>query len=170
MVVVTELDKLFEEAKKLPAKDRKQLAARLAYNARNVDLGQDVVSRPDDAVWQALCEVTKTPESARKNMIGKRGTSDHRIAAEQWTFAVDMLNNYIDTTCSVPLKAQQRQRLLVALIECLKSMNRLMRRGTSIKDIVDSVINLDDAVDNEFPGYGDAGLLHRLADPVHEPA
>jgi hypothetical protein len=169
-MMTTELDRLLEESKKLSAKDRKQLAALLAYNATNRNgFKQDSTGRPDDSLWQAVCEVTRTPEASRRNMIGKQATDDRRIPVEQWEFAVSMMNNYIDTTCAVTLNIPQRQRLMVALVECLKSMNRQLGKGTSAKEIINSVINLDDAVDLEFPGYGDAGLLHRLADPVLEP-
>lgn len=168
---MSEFDRLLNEGRKLSTKERNQLAAALAYDAKKqTGYNKDSVSREEDSAWQALCKVTKTPMSVRGNMIGKETKGDHRVPQDQWDFAVGMLNEYIDSTCLVPLNVPARQRVMEALFTCLKSMNRSLGKGTSPKELVAAVPNLDDAVDLEFPGYGDAGLLHRLADPVLEAA
>lgn len=143
--------------------ERTELRSKLVYadrKQRDAFARKDSTTEAEDQVWFALgtCVPGLGP---RQRMIGSGG---NRITRDQWEFAVESMHALIDEQCGT-LRRGQKEDILATLFACLKSMNRMLGKSASARELIYAVGNLVDAIDLEFPGYAEAGLLHLLATP-----
>lgn len=130
----------------------------LAYK-RQVEVVQGPTRLQQD-YWSALCEALDIPRS-RHPALGPFLASYGRARFDE---RVDELEKYIDRSCGELMRAPQRQAVRVQVLKSIVSYLHRCDVVCSPKAVINaSAMRLGEAVDQAFPGYARAGLLHRVA-------
>ena len=126
-------------------------------------------SRADLALWDAL--VRLSPHQPIRSLDAFLRDKHHGLPRTQWSSAVAYLDDFTADVEPVRYRDQDHAALIALMLRCLVS--DMETRGVEVtpKRIIENLPRLRVAVDEAFPGYLDAGLLHMLirltpSDPV----
>lgn len=153
----------------LDAYERKQIWNHLlAENGGQIDnrasrRRQMPFSREEVELWIALelasgrRRLRHESEAALGNWCSTHGRDRFR------SFASDV-ESYISDSCGALMRRSVRDEVRRQIIDCL---GKMMREWENIPVAPNSLINcidyLPSAVEQNFPGYADAGMLHKVA-------
>ena len=110
------------------------------------------------AVWEALCAASHYPSRSLEGFLRDKHNGMPRA---EYSAAVDTLYSFIETTKSVRHPKQDQAALLELIFECLaKDIGR--KQEVTPKTLLHALPRMRLAIDNCYPGYVEAGALHRL--------
>lgn len=145
------LAELLEAVAQLSPDERRQFEARLTFSKQGDSTRLD---RRQQAVYDALAEVT------RSRMPVAALVRDHKLRAK-----CEEIYDYL-SAATTRLREPQVQGLVKICFECLA--DHLRGRSHPIPVTMVTLLKHSDwlpvAVDQAFPGYYDANMLHRLVD------
>ena len=137
----------------LSLKEAEELYARLSFRLssnRNYSI-------PEIDFWDALCGALHMQGSRDMDKaVTKIGVSAFRDAA-------NMLDNYITEGSRLVMRRQVRQRLLRVVLDCLVDSLREQGEFITLNNVLAKLPTVAWAVEEAFPGYAGAGMLHRIA-------
>ena len=125
---------------------------RLAGETRSLRL-----TTQEQTVWDAVNEVCRTRAIPPAKFAQAYGVGNFRRALAD-------VNAYIDTSCGAGLPLAHRRVVIRTVLECLVEYIQSWKTplAPSPKTLLDTVGRLAHAVDQCFPGYADAKMLHRV--------
>lgn len=150
------LDQLQTALADLTPHERRQLASTIAYLDRDEGLA---LSRVERVVLDALFAAgrSRSPE----------GVWDRQVAfvreygVRKFRERVDELLEFVEETRKF-LRPIQVEGLVATCLRCLASELRADGRDTTPGTVLNNLDLLSHAIDRRFPGYIDAGHLHRI--------
>jgi hypothetical protein len=149
-----------QAALSLSREQRERLVSSLQYANRTKRASEDL-SPLQRCVAAALSRHCRgTSEQAAIDMIG---VGKFRIMCED-------LRQFAEAGSSGELHETQLRGLIEMCIRCLAEELRARRWAVTPRAFAESMARLGDAVDACFPGYANAGLLHRLVARVDSAA
>lgn len=141
----------------LTAKDKQELYNRLAFELRDDSLA--AFSADESDLWDGMLEALRVAAKARQPLATFAGKVGRSKYAEQ----AASVRAYLDTSCAPVIRRPQRQAVLRTLLGCLVSHLTTRAIPTTPQVLFNSLGVLPFAVDQRFPGYAGARLLHRVA-------
>lgn len=148
-------DALLATIETLPSGEQRRLFDQLAYKQSNTKRKAEF--SPDEKhVIEAMHHVCRgrpgSVEGSVKN-YGRRKFADD----------VEYVLHYIRKAAGSRLRREHEQALLNVIMRCLAQ--QLERRGLMVSPnlLLNNLDYLEHAVDQQFPGYADARMLHRVA-------
>jgi hypothetical protein len=147
-----------------------RLAHRFRSTARQRAEREPTFSADERGLWMALSAVCRRPMSGT--------ASNSALAAfcqsygrKQFQARLAELDAYLDSACGVKLRRPERDALRrIALQSLADRMSTWVSNGRPLPIVPKTVLNsfeyLVGAVEDDFPGYAEAGLLHRALLPI----
>lgn len=159
-VQLDKLTQLQEEALELTRSERAQLMSTLAYAER--DKAEERLDREERLVLQELKLLTQNPLLGTRSFLVDFG-------ARKFSNKVDDLYAFARGTGQMLRRGQVDDIVRVAL-RCVISEMARMEVPTTPRTVMDHLPLVEAAIDRRFPGYIQAGMLHRIVGAVVEEA
>lgn len=144
---------MLEHLDALTDQEAREAHARLAMRLSK----QRDFSADEQDLWDALCVAlnVRAPISLNK-FVDTFGVSKYREA-------VTAAHGYLTQSCALILRRPSRKVLLATIMECL--VDNVRERGIPVTPgtVLGNIGTLAFAVEESFPGYADARMLHRIA-------
>lgn len=121
-----------------------------------------VASREDAELWTAVTTLSPPGTVPWRHLGQFLGDKHHGVSRQAWREAVKLLGEFAALAKPVRHRAEDRQAIIELALDCLVSdMNRV---GDTVnpKAILAALPRLHAAFDRAFPGYVEAGLVHKL--------
>lgn len=142
-----------------------ELSANIAY-ARSQRASKDY-SRAEIEMWSTLCAIFNRRQPIDYFVRGMDGSAGFGIA--RFLTCAQVLEALVNKGCGFgnkrpdkTLRTGMRRLLLECLCHWLKSINVPL----SPKNVLNNIEKLEHAVDQEYPGYLDAGILSFVLTPL----
>jgi hypothetical protein len=117
-------------------------------------------SRADNELWQALMRFS--PHPPQRTLDGFLKDKNHGLPRSQWQSAIAYLDDFVAEIEPVRHADEDWAALVNLALRCLAS--DMTHRGVEItpKRLIEQLPRIYTAIDNCFPGYRSANLLHHL--------
>lgn len=150
----------------LSASERANLLAQVAHREAIIPYEP---SREDREVWSALGRLSPPGTVPHRSLDQFLRDKAQGVSRREWGEAVEAIIHFCDQAEPVRRRDEDRAALLDLVLECLAADMQKRKEWVTPKTILEALPRLHIAVDQAFPGYIAAGLLHkliRLAEPV----
>jgi hypothetical protein len=107
--------------------------------------------------WEAI--ISACPDANRKNMAARINS----YGRKRYTDKCVELDNYITNACSVLMRLSIRNGVRQAVLHCLLEWMGGAGIPVSVHTLLNCLDYLPGAVEENFPGYSQAKLLHKVA-------
>lgn len=117
-------------------------------------------SEPEEQVWLALTR--QAPSRQFRSLSDFLRDKRHGASRPDYQDAVTVVFDIVDQVRPVRHKAQDTAALLELLFECLATDLRDRKVAVTVHNLVADMARLPLAVNDCYPGYLAAGMLHKL--------
>ena len=151
MIVMANLEQLQAEAQTLTRAERDQLMATLAYENRNGNTVE--LSSEEEFILDTIFATTQVRIS-RARFLESYGPKKFRTKTEELLAFIEM-----------PSSQFNRHDIRNMIAKCLRSLaDEMQGRNMPLtpQGMLNNISLLPTAVDRGFPGYVEAGFLHRI--------
>lgn len=153
---MADFDRLMAELDTLTTEDRRAMLDYLQFQ----DSQETVSTNPPT---RAMVETFDALVSALGPSMGRAGLGPmlKNVGRRRFEEACYLIDGFIKRACSVKLKAPEHQELRRRLIRCyVEFLRDIPGFPVTIENSVRNIHLFSQAVDDAFPGYAEAGLLH----------
>jgi hypothetical protein len=140
----------------MSVQDKRDLYNRLALDFA-VDAKTTPWTRLETDTWNVLCLVC--PDAEPATMATRINSYGRKRYAEKCAF----LEAFIDNSCAPAMRLVQRNAVRRSLLDSLVRWMREADIVVCLPSLLNSMAYLPGAVDQDFPGYSQCRLLHRVA-------
>jgi hypothetical protein len=130
------------------------LAARLALRRKSARKKAAPISIEEQAIWTALCDVLHT-HFPIENFLVKYGP-------DRWKARADLLERYINRFLPEEPSLARRQLFYTEIFQSLRRLLLAREIWISHSSLLDSVELIDHALNRDFPGYAQSGILGKI--------
>ena len=134
------------------------LQDRLAYAMKKTS--RDPITTAEQMIWDAVCDACGLRDRARPPIA----QAMDKIGRGKFNEYIVVLNDFVAAgSGGANLRRPVHQAILTTVLRCL--VQRLRHRGISLspRTVLMNLSQLSIAVEQRFPGYVEAHLLHRVA-------
>lgn len=143
-------------------------ASLLTWIAQRETVAPYTPSRADGEVWAALVRLCPSGMKHR-NLDEFLRDKRQGMSRNEWADAVQTIGEFCAQAKPVRRSDEDREALTDLVLECLAADLRVRNEALNPKSLLTALPRLATAVDQAYPGYLEAGLLHkliRLAEPA----
>lgn len=149
------ISELIDQLDALDSDERQLIYDRLAYQevtaAKRADLSDD-----ERDIWESLCRV------AGERCAVDSVFNDKKRARSAFRKNAELACSYLREGCREPLSRDQFRALVATGAQCLVDVVKKTRPAVTIQHMVEALPDWPIAMDQEFPGYAQAGMLGQL--------
>lgn len=116
----------------------------------------------EEEVWRMLTRVLES-RGARHLPPLPVFVKLQRVGRRRYSQAADTAQTFVDKACGLaPLRRIEREEVLYQCFECLASWLHGRKSPVTPQSMILNMAMLSHAVDQAFPGYADAQMLHQI--------
>lgn len=124
----------------------------------------DRYTNAEDELWAELQTIFNRPQPIHHFVKGMDGGAGYGM--QRFKACAQMLDGLIKKVCPVGTKKPVRHAMRKLLLNCLCNWLRGANVPLSPKVVLNNMEKLEHAVDQEYPGYIDAGILLYVLEPL----
>jgi len=151
---VLNLESLYDQIRNLSPSDRDQLLSNIQHDSKK-ETTSSAMNTDEVIVFTALMDACRSnmPYSRLFETYGRKHFDDK----------VHIVLGFIESYRKL-LRRPQVQGLATMCLKCLVKHMQSREIPVTVKTVLDSLELMPHAVNKAYPGYADAGMLHRLVD------